>query len=465
MQKILILIVVNLIVYFRCINYEWIIDDQLVPKGKGKNIFHTFLLQLHALKYSNYQIEHLQRILVHTINCVLIYFVFGQSDISFMAALLFSVNAGNSQSVCWLNGVGYSMSAMCVLLMAIWPAWSFMPYFYSMFWHVTAVFAPLLFLMKVPHYPIVYILIFPLLGWLINWKIPLFKAQENATLNVRWKAPNKAMRKQSLRKSVFIIKSYGYLFFMGLLPRRLGLYHEFGYSYGLHPDDTKKWERMSPLFWCGLITLATNLFLIFRFWGSPLSYALYWHGLFIGMWCNIVIAQQPMAERYLYLSNAGLMYGLAWLCFQTPYTYIIIAVFGTFYLAKLLYFMPMYKNMENYIEYSINEFPHHFALWNWKGILARDKNYLFSAMAGWAMGLRYRPTDFRLNFNLGKLMGGMGYLAEANKYFLAAGDGLIAEEGGEEAKKELVKARAIIQKRIEMHEAGKSRIIRPGGLR
>ena len=380
MQRILILIVVNLIVYFRAFSAKWeyVVDDQLVPKKKGKNFLHTFFLQWHAMGYSNIQIERLQRILIHAAVCVLIYIAFGKSDISFVAALLFAVNPANNQGTLWLNGVGYSMSTVCALAMVAWPAYGAIPYFYSMFWHVTAMPAPLLFLLRGPKYAIAYIVIFFVLGWLVEWRIPLFKVQDNATMKERFKVPNRAMGTICPRKMVFVIKSYGYFFLTGLLPRRLGLYHTFGYSYGLSKKDIDQWESFSPLFWLSAAISIAVVYAIVHFWGTLLSFGLFWHLMFIAPWCNLIIMQQPMSDRQMFLPNAGLMFAASWVFFKTPYPYILATALGTFYLTKLWYFMPAYKSQADLVEMSIRDHPDQFALWNWKGILAREKNHLFT---------------------------------------------------------------------------------------
>ena len=122
-ERIFILIILNLIVYFRLLRYGYIIDDNCIPQGKGKNFLQTFWWQLTSRKYSNLQVEHLQRLAVHIINSCLIYIAFGKTDVSFLAALLFSVNPWGNQVPCWLNAIGYGMSCMLVLLMVIFKGW------------------------------------------------------------------------------------------------------------------------------------------------------------------------------------------------------------------------------------------------------------------------------------------------------------------------------------------------------
>jgi hypothetical protein len=458
-EKIMIIIVLNLIVYFRGIYNGWIVDDQLVPQSKGKNFIHTFFLQLHALAYSNSQFEHLQRIVIHAAVATLIFIAFGCSHVSFVAALLYSVNPSNNQGILWLNGVGYSMSTLCVLLMVAAPIFAFIPYMYTMAWHLTAFAAPLLFIFLPYKFTIAYIFIYILFAWMLDWEIPLFKAQKNATLRHRWNIPIEKMKKLYIQKIPFIMKCYTYYFFCGLIPYRLGLYHTFGYSFGLSEKDTNKWQSLSPLFWFSIIHITSVIFIIVLFWGTSLSLGLFWFSLFIAQWCNVVMMQQPIAERYLYLPNVGLMLSLSWVLFLTPYPYEIASFIIGAYLVKLLQIIPSYKTQKDYVEYSIINFPDQHALYNWRGLIARTKGHVFSALSAWTMGLRFRDDDYKLNFNVANILMGLGFLKEADKYLLKAGECIKNEGGNKEMQDALEQTQELLRNRI----AGK-KIILPHGV-
>lgn len=432
LDKIAIIILFNLLIYGRLIfkKYGYIIDDNVIPQGKGRNIFHTFWLQLTSQKYSDPQMEHLQRLAVHIINCCLIYIVFGKNDISFRAALLFSVNPWGNQVPCWLNAIGYGMSCMLVLLMMLFKGWAWLFYLFTLIWHLTPAFAPFLFLYVGPWTKVFIFIPYMLIVLLSRGKVPLYKVQDNATMFERGKYATWPLLHIYPKKLIFVVKTYAYYTLNILFPRRLGLFHIFGYSFGLAKSDTEKWQKICPLFFAGCGLLIINLYLIIKYWGTPLSFGLFWYNLFIGQWCNFIILYQTITDRYSYLAQVGLMLALAYVSTILPADWVFLGIkYGDwlfvglliFYITKISYYLPAFKSMEDYVEMNLVEFPDNYACWNWVGILESGKKRKFSAIRAWAKGLHYRPNDYRLNFNLGQLLRVMGYFDEAEKYLYAAG--------------------------------------------
>jgi tetratricopeptide (TPR) repeat protein len=453
MQPILILTALNLIVYFRLLRCGYIIDDAFIPAKKGKNFFHTLWLQISAKGYTNPAVEHLTRIIIHTAAAILIFFTFGRNEISFFLALLWSINPVNNMGVCWLNGVGYSMTTILILLMYLLPKFSWVFYFFTLWWHVTGFPAPLMFLLGPHPWLALNLLVYPATGILTGWQIPFGKVQNNATIAQRMTLKGEQNKRVYLKKLIFVIKMYGYYFWLTLFPKRLGLYHSFGFSFGITPEDTREWLRKSPFFFFSLATLAANLYFIFSFWGTPLSYGLIWFSIFIAPWCNFIILHQTVSERYCYLPSIGLLYALVWSIFQIPEAttkYSLLWGLAVFYVTKLSYYLMAYKSMENYVEYNLMEMPDQFAAWNWKGILEREKGRLFSSVYAFALGLRHKPNDFRLNMNMAYAMKFLGLYDQAEHYLKAAKEGMPPEmladnlKQMEEEEKEL-KLRAGLQ--------------------
>lgn len=313
LEKILIIVALNLIVYFRLLRCGYIIDDQLVPRGKGKNWLHTLWLQLTARKYHNAEVEHLQRIVVHILVSVMVYLAFGAGTVSFIAALLFSVHPANNQGVGWLNGIGYSVSALLALLMVAIPTAGGLFYLGTLWWHVTAFPVPLVSALTGHPWALVSIWGYLVIAWMVKWRIPFGKLQEDATMAARWTSTASRNYKAFwLGRLVFVVKCFAYYFYLALLPVKLGLFITFGYSFAMTEEQTKYWTRVSPVFWLGCATIVAHLCLISAFWNTPLSYGLLWFDLCLAPFCNLVTLQQTMAERYLYLPNAGLMYAVSW---------------------------------------------------------------------------------------------------------------------------------------------------------
>lgn len=432
----LIITAVVFVMYLRVLPYDYLIDDQLVPKGKGKTCFHTFWLQLTARKYCNRYVEHFQRILIHAAVCCLIYKAFGSNHVSFVAAVLFAVNPVNNNVVAWLNGVGYSVCALLALVMLILPDWSIIPYISTLWWHVTAFPAAFMFIMGngqgiQPHYwQILSLVLYSGIMLAVKMRVPFGKVNKDATLSYRMSAATAQFKFVNLERLIFVVKSYAYYHWLVFIPKRFGLFHTFGYSYGLTRKDTDKWCLMSGLFLLGAGTIAAHVYIIMAFWGSPVAFGLFWFDLFIAQWCNFVILHQPITERYCYLPSIGLMYALVaglYGFFVPEVADLLSVAIGTAYATKLFFYLPAYKNMEEYVKYNLHEFPDQFAAWNYAGVLQRDKGRIFSAMYHWAIGLRHDPTNFRLNFNMSIAFKQLGYFDQAQMYLKKAEEGLPPE--------------------------------------
>jgi hypothetical protein len=166
----------------------------------------------------------------------------------------------------------------------------------------------------------------------------------------------------------------------------------------------------------------------------------------------------------VYLPNVGLMLALSWATFRLPYPYpyIAIAMIGTFYLTKLLYIIPMYRSQHHYVEHSITDFPDQWALYLWRGLMAQKNGQKFSAMSAYLLGLRHRPNDYKLNYNLAGILKELGFPVESKKYYIIAGECLKDEYVDDKETVEAIdKARVELEAQIDK-ESGKNRIVLPG---
>lgn len=239
-------------------------------------------------------------ILRHAIVCILIYFVFGRDKIAFWTSILFALNPANNQVAVWLSGFGYSMGTIFTLLMFLFKPIAIIFYAVACYYSINSLPAPLIFL-QIPHqkgkvlYLLVLVFIFKKFKQIISTK------QATAT---------KEMKTLHFKKLILFVKTYSYYFCLCLFPVRLGLYHTFGYSFGLTKEDSEKVYKKDLHFWLGLILCGLIGYVIFSQWGTPVSFGLWWFSVFIFPWCNLITIQQFIAERYIYLANIGLMYAL-----------------------------------------------------------------------------------------------------------------------------------------------------------
>ena len=410
-MPILIIILVNLIFYLRTIWYSYTSDD-CMPSGKKepipKNPLHYLWIHLLGIRYINSKFAHSLNLVIHTLNCVLIYFVFGSSNISFLAALLFAVNPVNTQGgSVWISGKGYAMSTTATLLMFLLPYLAPVFYFFSIqFFAFSTIISALLFIPTEWWFlSLLFILAFIILRKKI-WVQQVGAKAESAT---------PVMKEIRPYKFIIFCKSFGYYTQLALWPIRLGHYHEFLYAFGVSAKDNEECLKIDWNFWKGLIITLTTATLLILNWGNPIGFGLFWWCVGIGMWCNITTIQMCIAERYVYLPVIGLMYVLANVISKlpTPVNYILLASYFTFLCTKLWLHTTAYKD-ERHLAYRNHfDFPDFYYPYSWIGMFYKDKGRRYEALGWWADALDHRPLDFKVLFNLSHLLGELGYLNDA----------------------------------------------------
>jgi MFS family permease len=418
MSYALIIIATVLIAYFTALHSGFVIDDiecaNNSPKVKSKNKWHRLWQRIRGTVYQSPQEAHFISVLVHLVNCLLIYFCFGRSTTSFLAALLFAVNPALTQGSVWLSGRGYAISTMMVLLM-----WKVCPLFFFVtpFFAFNAILAPLLFIGS---------------AWWWIGMIPLVffidKGHKNALIN-KVAMSTKKNKQISPVKIIIFFKSLGYYTCFALFPTRLGIYHKYLYTYGLSKKDDAECERIDKFFFVGvavIYVLVTNL--IWNY--SPAVFGLLWFVLFIGQWCNIIQIQQAISDRYAYLPTAGMMFFLSSMMMSIPdYTIrvMVFTAFIVFYFVRLQLHIPSYKDLDNCIDYNALNFPELYVIWTWRGQLAKQRNSFFTALEYWFRGWRLRPVDFRLNNNIAVMLTDLGYLKDAEEFLNNAEANMLPE--------------------------------------
>lgn len=366
-MQVLLIILFNLVNYFRTLKYGYVCDDMVaartVRKGKLSDVWG---LVNGSLYWNNPEVEHLITLSIHTLNCSLIYLVFGQNTVSFVAALLFSVNPANNQGSVLLSGRMYQRFLTLTLVLA----------YFNLFW-----------ITLIPLY------------WL--------KMGENK----RMKKDSTPIQKEiSFRKLPLFFKTFGYYLRFCLLPTRLGMFHDFHNKYGTLEEGNDKalrWDREAFIgvsIFTILVCLAVN------------NFGIFWFILFIIPFCNFPRTfTQIIAERYVYIANVGLMLALSLLLLSLPYTLILIAVFLTYYVTRLHIHLFAYKDNESFIEtglYNCN-FPNVSTSWLLRGMGEKESGYWYQALYSWTKGLNCNKKDSRIHFLLAQHLGALGNYKEA----------------------------------------------------
>jgi len=454
LQKLAIIAVVNLIVYYRTLFFGYVGDDveRSERPQEFKNRYHRWWIQFIGLKHINSMVAHAISIGTHTICCIMIYLALGRNNVSFLTALLFSINPVNMQGSIWISGRNYVTSSILALGMFLFPYCSWIFYIGTSHFAVNAWFAPLAFL-GTPYWYMVGII--PVV-WLVtsNNKDTLKrKLWETGGL----KTTNSEMRAVKLRKIIPFVKTYLYYFVLAVVPFRLGIEHNFIRGFGTNETDNKKGYRLDKFFWAGTVLFITvcgaSLYCIFNGW-HPALWGLFWFTVNIAMWCNFVTYQQQIAERYIFLANIGMMYALANLIIAYP---ILITAFIVGYLVRLLYVQDMYLNDYWAVEYTIMESKELHYMWLMRAV----KKFMVRDYVGSLFDLReaykHKPYDLKVLYNLAVVFFMLGDLVNA-KEFVGKARANIYDELEESIEPSFKQLEDLIKQVEEAKEKGETQV-------
>ena len=374
-------------VFYRTLKYDIVVDDDYFrhtskvnnPKYKNKILrLHALLKGLHPVKSK--KLDHVITLAIHTAVCMLIYTAFGSLAVS----LLFAFNLSNNQVSIWMNGKRYGFNTILCLLSYI-----LLPIGGVFFWFLTPFFQP---------NAILFPLILALKGhWWLPIIIPLGLLVGNCYL-IKWAKfrskmiPVDELKDWHPRKLVFILKTYAFYFFRGIVPVAPSMYLSYLGGYGFDNDNTEKVYKAD---WITAIG-GTVVFLI------PLLYLYYPVIMFGFMWWLITISiynnwktiTVPFGERYMYLPNIGLMLGLVQVL-NLLHPYLWLLVLGA-YLGRLDIYIPMYTDMSRYLKHHTDVNPTNDTPWVFRVNQASVANDVELALARVNEGLSYCPESPRL---------------------------------------------------------------------
>lgn len=393
-MRIFLILALHIAMYARTLGYGVIIDDEAALE-RAATARHTHPLvdiwkQIRGDYISDARFAHLLSMIVHGINCVLIYLAFGQTDISFLAALLFCVNPVNNQVSIWISGRAYGVATMMVLL-GFWLHQAFPAfYFLSFYWSINAIVAPLVYLVVHPSWQVV--LVAPLIAYLM-------RRQYMVTFTDRRKTVPARMGKFNPGKLVLVFKTIAYYTFLCLVPDRVGMCHSYLHTFGLTDEETKPWYKPDKFFYTGIALVAALIAGVVVL-PKTMMFGAIWFAVFLAQWCNFIVINHPVAERYAYMANVGLMLFIAQFLAGTPLAYIAV----TAYAARLWYFMPAYKNQESFWKTNIDHFPNVAMAYNQYGLSLHKSGKMGTEYDSFMQGLKYREHDFRLNYNMSGLL-------------------------------------------------------------
>jgi hypothetical protein len=411
--NILIILAVNLILFWRSIFYSYVSDD--IPtfhnRPPFKNKFHKwFLWSIGSWKCKS-RYEHILTLFLHSLVGVFIYLGFGANQVSFWAALLFSCNPANNQGSIWISGRGYVLPPLMLLISLTSPflapicLWA-MPYFNLGF------VMPLTLVGSKSAY---FLAIMPFIWWF--W---LKKFKKDVSYKANFEQVDED-RKFHLGKIILAIKTVGFYFMLGLIPFRITFYHSFlqavagsGKKKGYTLKDKFLWIGVGiGAFW--VLYTAYNWY-FFRKWDT-ISYGLWWFFIMIAPFSNLKRLHQEISERYIYTPLIGLMLALATAIVNYP---IVCAVILAIYITKFSCVMHMYQDDYWILEHAVIEDPKAWFAWHMRALKRWEAQSYREALVNWVMAKLISPTEFKLLFNISCVLRLLKKDKEAQEYFALA---------------------------------------------
>ena len=299
--------------------------------------------------------HHALNILTQWVNLLLGYnllnHLFGP-NIAFLSMLLFSVHPCGVQTVGWISGVNYLFSLFWALVSFNAVLYVTNLYFLIPLISFTTLFScatllpgcfNFIILLLMGYFnaaiPAAIIGIYMLLSlgkWSVDFRVKAFKEQQMGKSTFVY-----------FRKIIVMVKTFWYYVKMVLFPKRLGLFHTWGY----HFEDTI--EHINHEFWLGLASLL--IYGAIAFIAPPsIKFGFIWAFIYLLIFSNFITAQQFVSERYAFISIFGTSIACAYALQNFP---ILIAFLIGICVMRIWVHLPTFKNEVRFYESNCFNFP------------------------------------------------------------------------------------------------------------
>ena len=385
----LIIFLVNL-VYLPAIKFGLVSDDATV-----------FKLNFFPLKRSK-----ITSIVLHIVIAEYVYYAFGQTTISLIAALLFSVHPTAIQIPVWFSGRYYGLEALKFLMIFAFAPIGVVVYFVWGVGILTNVFTPFLFLFT-KHWYIVFIFIY--LAWR-KYKIIIKGIQSRAkSIDTTFK-PGVPLQKGfflhefKIKNLILVVKTFGYYTLSCLLPLKNGFYNSFLCTLGASKKATDNCYSYNRQFWGGLFAMVLMFILWLFNMRNNIGIGIMLFVLSVGPYFNFISIHQFTAPRYSYLALIGFQIAFVTFIAQVFHPLVQAGIFSAlflFYLDKTIRVMQHYKKDDiTMVDLDSQVFPENPRVWYFKYEHMLHKNNPVMAWAEASYGLRHLPEDCQLWFGL-----------------------------------------------------------------
>lgn len=402
-EKICIILSANLLFFLKTLGYKYSSDD--IPSSQRPKETNKWkhMLWVFEGRLKNTPIEdHALTMVLHALVCIGIYLGFGKNDISFLAALLFTVNPANNQGSVWISGRGYVLSALGMTWALAIPVIG--PLFLMGAMYSNAGFLAPVCLIGSNH---PWLVIFVPFLWMFYWKN--FRGNVKNKMDKEMLTEDKSIKPEKL---VLAIKTFGFYTTLAIIPFKNTFYHSFLASAAGCGRD-KAYTMNDRFFWLGIAYLtAIGWYCTHTPW-NMVSFGLLWWCVCLAPFCNFIKLSQEIAERYMYLPNCGLMIVLATVLIHSP---ALIGVFLAMYATKMWFYMDAYQDDYYLVEAACLNSPQSWFAWHVRGMKRWDQKSYQEAVIIWTMARILSPKEFKVNFNLATALAMSGHGEEAKKF-------------------------------------------------
>lgn len=407
--------------------------------GKNKKGHEIFGYVQSAYKH------HTINLVIHLANTFLLYFFLKNivsEQVAFVSTLLFIIHPISCQSIAWISGIGYLLCLNMALLSFSIPFWIPEPLIHVPIVCILTWLSCSFLLAGLANFIILALLGFwwAALGaglvsilcfitqalWVKNYRVKAFKDQNMGHST-----------KVNLRKPIVMLKSFFYYVCLTLFPKRLGLYHEWGYHYD------EKMERFDLRAMGGLITLAV-LGLIAYFGAFPLKLGAVWFVIYVGLFLNLITAQQTVADRYAFIASLGFCLIAGYFLQDYP---LIVAFLAGLMLMRTWTHLPTFDNQIKFYQSNIWNYPKSEVALGNLGTVYMQLGMKGMADDSWKIAANINPNYDVPWYNLYSSMKVMGYLPQAREYLKKCLDAKVCHFE-EQWKKELDE----LDKVLRLHE-------------
>ena len=342
---------------------------------------------------------------------------------AFLATLLWTVHPVGVQTVGWISGIGYVLAAFFMLLglnavvLVSASPWLTNPTLTVLLTGLYAVCQFLAFRSQFTSIAVVAVLCY-----LHLWPFALIAGAIAAVGLLRTILEVVSVRASTFRqqkmdastrlhpkKLVVAGKTFYYYLKLVLFPKRLGLYHTFGYHY---PLPWIEWE--DRYFWAGLGLLGASVG-AFLWAPAPIPFAVLWWVSFLIFVLNWITVHQFVAERYVWLPALAPCLLVA--TFAPSWLYWLLVGVA---LMRTWAHLPTYFNELMFYQSNVWNHPRSEVAYGNLGVTYLRMQFPGSAVDHWSFGSVVNP-DYDVNwYNLYSIFRGQGMFDQARTYLLRA---------------------------------------------